>query len=83
MPPTADNLRCHGVHVRGDGLAGIRLEVSDNADVEEEHAECNADPHASRKENGDKAQESHPEERADGRVSVTAKGNVQVVTPPA
>ena len=83
MPPTADNLRCHGVHVRGDGLAGIRLEVGDNADVEEEHAECNSDPHASRKENGDKAQESHPEERADGGIAVTAKRNVQVVTPPA
>ena len=46
MPPTADNLRCHGVHVRGNRLAGIRLEVGHNADVEEENAECDADPHA-------------------------------------
>ena len=46
MPPTANDLRCHGVHVRGNRLAGIRLEVSDNANVNEEHAECDADPHA-------------------------------------
>ena len=83
MPPTADNLCRHGVHVRGNRLAGFRLEVGDNADVEEEHAECDADPHASRKENRDKAQESHPEERADGGISVTAKRDVQVIAPPA
>ena len=47
MPPTANDLRCHGVHVRGNGLAGFRLEVSVNTDVNEEHTERNADPHAS------------------------------------
>ena len=83
MPPTTDNLRCHGVHVRGNRFAGFRLEVGKNGDVEEEHAKGNADPHAARKEDGHKAQETHPEERADGCVSVTAKRDVQVIAPPA
>ncbi len=83
MPPTANNLRCHGVHVRGNCLAGFWLEVGENANVNEEYAERNADPHASRKKDGHKAQESHPEECAYGCVSVTAKRNVQVVAPPA
>ena len=83
MPPTADNLRCHSVHVRGNRLAGFRLEVSKNGDVDKENAKCDADPHAARKEDGHKAQESHPEERADGCVPVTAKGDVQVIAPPA
>ena len=83
MPPTADNLRCHGVHVRGNRLAGFRLEVCKNCDVDKENAKCDADPHASRKEDCHKAQESHPEERADGCIPVTAKGDVQVIAPPA
>ena len=83
MPPASHDLRCHGVHVRGYRLARIRFEVGHNANVEEEHAKCDADPHAARKEDGYKAQETHPEERADGCVPVTAKGDVQVVAPPA
>ena len=83
MPPTANNLRCHGVHIRGNRLAGFRLEVGENRDVDKEHAKGNADPHAARKEDGHKAQETHPEECTDGCVSVTAKRDVQVIAPPA
>ena len=82
VPPTAHNLGGHGVHVRGDELAGIGLEVGVNGDVEEEEAEGDSDPDASGKENGDRAQEGHPEERTDGCVAVTAQGNVQVIAPP-
>ena len=83
VPPAAHDLGCHGVHVGGDELAGIGFEVCVDADVEEERAEGDTDPHAARKHDGHKAQEAHPEERAESRVAVAAQRNIQVVAPPA